>query len=654
MARCPTASRRLHTHTASALAPDPLSSSMSLQELEQQRQRKAASLWVARYHAQAKCELVDVDVAPLLERFESASLYHSPQRQPLAAALQEMAHPPGTRTAAPAATPQAAPTPALRSQTTLKRQATQLVLQRRADRATPGSAGVVTGAGASRQTTNSVSAAAVAAARAPVVPTRFLYDATRWPRSGRCDYCSCAGGDLACATCNVVAHARCFLRAYAAAPRKRRGAFVAPTRFAWLCAHCEQSLQDEYDERSQRARRQHIALQRHVFGQVVTAYVRMTKDAMAFQAKKRAVVRIQAAFRGRLARRRIDRLRRAALRPYAIDSIRVRGFRGGDTDADSGSAVAGDDLRLANGFTCNPYVYVSVVDGGDDENQLFCFETGLRKSVSLHEPDVAWADRLFVPGVDGNATVCFTLLSKNGPNNFFLGQAVLRLRDADVAATATTTDLLLADEVEIFPKTTQRQPLRLVEVGGAPKRRRASGSHSRHRPLRRERAAGGLFANSVGSVVLALSARVAPFRDAHAHCGYLGLKHTLASAQTSARWCVLADGVLRLYRHLGVTLASDVVDMARATDVRLADAATGAGGGARPRCAQLCIAIHHVGREFLLQADRAAGTKIWLKKLQAAAKLGGNSLAVELLPTAAVGSVGSVGGSLPAAHGSIS
>lgn len=583
------------------------------------------------------------------------SLYHKPQRTPLAVALLEMTHESRRRSAvdaqaqpSPQATTPTTMTPALRTQTTLKRQATQLVLQRRsADRKTdPPGRSVVD----SRQADTSGHV---------VVPSRFLFDATRWPRSGRCDYCSCAGGDLACATCDVIAHAQCFLRAYAASPYKSKRAFVVPTRFSWLCSHCHASLQDEYDERAQRARQQHMALQRHVFGQVVTAYVRMTKDAAAFQHKKRAVVAIQATFRGHLARRRVDRLRRAVLKPAAIDSIRVHGFhvRVGDSDSDSDTVVVtGDDLRLANGFTCNPYVYVSIVDGNDDENQLFCFETSVRKSVSVHESEVAWADKLFVPGVDGNATVCFTLLSKNGPNNFFLGQAVLRLRDTDTVA--TTTDLLLADDVEIFPKTTQRQPLRLVEVGGATRRRRHSDSHwpllRRERGFASGRSGNRLFAtNNSGSVALVLSARVARFRDVHAHCGYLGVKHTLVSAQTSARWCVLADGVLRLYRHLGVTLASDIVDLAQATDVRLVEGTTshsiGIRGARAIRRAPLCIAIHHVGRVYLLQADRATDNASWLKKLQAATKFGGVSPAAE---PSAVGSVGpSVGSTVGSSVG---
>lgn len=575
------------------------------------------------YQDQAKCELVNLDIAPLMDRFESVSLYHKPQRQPLSVALQEMTKGPTSESRAQAQaqaqaleTPQPSQPPALLNQKTLKRQATKLIHKRRADKSwsrdRTGDSSANGNGGRDRALESSANA------RSRVVPTRFLYDTTRWKQSTRCDYCSFAGGDLECATCDVIAHARCYLSAYQSVERKTKGAFVVPTRFSWLCAHCQQSLQDEYDERSKRARMQHIALQRHIFGRVVTAYVRMTKDAMVFQAKKKAVVKIQAAFRGRLARLRFDRVQRMVLKPYAIDGIRVRGFHG-DGSSDGGGALATDDLRLSNGFTCNPYVYVSVVDGADDENQLFCFETSLRKSVSLHEPDVSWNDKFFVPGVDGDVTLCFTLLSKNGPNNFFLGQAVLRLRDSDVIwrSGVAATDLPLADEVEIFPKTTQRQPLRLVEISGGTHKTPSGGARQKHKEH-----AGGLFTNS-GSFAaqLTLSTHIKPFSDVHSYCGYLGMKTTLDSVQTSARWCVLADGVLRIYRHFGVTLASDVVDMAHASDVRLMEASKVTTNGVLHR-EHNCIAIQHVSRLYLLQADHTAGTKLWLKKLQAATKFG--------------------------------
>lgn len=606
------------------------------QELERDRKKKATSSWVSRYQEQAKCELVDVDIAPLMDRFESVSLYHKPQRKPLNVALQEMS----TANAANRSSSSAAnqsnlsshpsveqlpPHPGLQRQNTLKRQATKVIRKRRvADQQAVDNKNGATAAEGEATVNN---------ARARVVPTRFLYDTTRWKQSSRCDYCSFAGGDLECATCDVIAHARCYLSAYESTPKKTKGAFVVPTRFSWLCAHCQQSLQQEYDERSKQTRMQHIALQRHIFGKVVTAYVRMTKDAMTFQAKKRAIVKIQAIFRGRLARLRFDRIQRMCLKPYAVDGIKVRGF-GGDLGSSSGtgagmSATIGssstEDLRLSNGFTCNPYVYVSVVDGKDDENQLFCFETSLRKGMGVSDAEVCWGDRLFVPGVDGNVTLCFTLLSKNGPNNFFLGQAVLRLRDSDVIwRSGVTTELPLSEEVEVFPKTTQHQLLRLVEISGGHSSNRQPKHGVRQRDQQHQ--ANGLFANSTNSTGLTLSVHVKPFSDVHSYCGYMGMKNTLDSFQTSSRWCVLADGVLRIYRHLGVTLASDVVDMARALEVKLVETSRVTNNGVFHR-EQNCLAIQHVSRLYLLQCDNKATNKLWLKKLQAATKFG-SALAV--------------------------
>uniref|UniRef100_K3X9G6 PH domain-containing protein n=1 Tax=Globisporangium ultimum (strain ATCC 200006 / CBS 805.95 / DAOM BR144) TaxID=431595 RepID=K3X9G6_GLOUD len=436
----------------------------------------------------------------------------------------------------------------------------------------------------------------------------------RWKQSARCDYCNFAGGDLECATCDVIAHARCYLAAYESTVKKTKGAFVVPTRFSWLCFHCQQSLQEEYDERSKNARMQHIAMQRSIFGKVVTAYVRMTKDALIFQAKKKAIIKIQSAIRGRLARWRFDRLQRMCLKPYAIDSIKARGFNSEGIEI----TAASEDLRLSNGFTCNPFVYVSVVDGKDDENQLFCFETTLRKGVSLLDTEIAWNDKLFVPGVDGNITFCFTLLSKNGPNNFFLGQAILRLRDSDVIwRNGITTELALIDEVEIFPKNTQHQLLRLVEVGGLQVN---TDRGSQKKKKKCNETTSGLFANG-SSFALTLSVHVKPFSEVHSYCGYMGMKNTLDSFQTSSRWCVLADGILRIYRHFGVTLASDTVDMARTIDIRLVEAHKITNNGVLHRD-QNCIAIQHMNRLYLLHCDQQSQNRVWLKKLIAATKFG--------------------------------
>ncbi|GLE01448.1 hypothetical protein PINS_up010278 [Pythium insidiosum] len=511
----------------------------------------------------------------------------------------------------------------------LRMQSTKLILQQRALQ----NAGGASRNGHSNGKTNGTTRLAAAGEKTAVnvVPKRFLYDGSRWPRTARCEFCQHAGGDLECATCDVIAHAACYLSAFDATPRKTKGAFVVPTRFSWLCPHCQSSLQCEYDERAKQARRDHIVAQQSVFGKVVKAYVRMTRDALLFKKKKDAIVRLQAVIRGRLARDRVNLLRRMRLKPYTIDGFALRGLKRGSHN---------DELRLANGFTCNPYLYVTVVDGDDDDLQLFCYETSLRRVGPNEQPDVAWPERLFVPGVNGNVTFSFTLLSKNGPNHFVLGQTVLRLKHSECMwRTGVALDLSLATDLEIFPRTAQRQPLRLLEVvpsvattdafSFATRQRRDQQQQQRQQQQQQHVqttlkttpppppvSADPLFANATSDELM-LSLRVRPFSDVHSYCGYMTTKASLDSVLTSLRWCVLADGVLRIYRHYGVTLATDTVDLAHTIEIKLIDAKN------HHRRGEQWIAMEHMTRLYLLQCERPAATKLWLKKLQAAVRFTG-------------------------------
>ncbi|KAL4175002.1 hypothetical protein KRP22_006930 [Phytophthora ramorum] len=504
-----------------------------------------------------------------------------------------------------------------------------------------------------------------------IIPTRFLFDATRCVRASRCDYCNFAGGELECAACNVVAHARCYLAAYEQDDRKTKLTFVVPTTgtqkspfSSWLCSHCHSDLVVEYDERSADARAAHLAAQRQVLANALTAYVRMTRDAAAFATKKASIIRIQAALRGRLARQRFERLQRMRLKPYAIDALRVRAILPSGVGIPSeglglgiSSSSSLEELRLGNGFSCNPFLYVTVVAGNDEDTQLFCFETSVRKPTALGgatgptELDVVWPEKMFVPGADGNATFCFTLLSKNGPNTFFLGQAVLRLLDSsDSWRTGLATELDLMDRIEIFPKSAQHQTLSLADAGG---------NAPRFIEDLDEKDINGETARSKGRPRWVVSVHLRPYKEQYSYCGYLNMKSTLESFHASARWCVLADGVLRIYRHYGVTLASDVVDMARATDVRVipivsvahrsatakatkvnlslhnpsedgdesvakttASRSVGVGNlKTHPRLAeQCCLAVHHLSRLYLFQCEQNKQLRQWLKKLQGAQK----------------------------------
>jgi IQ calmodulin-binding motif len=382
---------------------------------------------------------------------------------------------------------------------------------------------------------------ALAMATAPqIVPSRFLYDATRWPRSARCDYCSCAGGDLECATCNVIAHAHCFLAAYEATEGMSKRNFFVPNRFSWLCQHCQLALEYEYDTAAKDMRKTHIGKQKALFRRVITAYERITSDATAFQEKKQAIIRIQTVVRGFLARRAYKDRQRQRLTVYTIDGLKV-------TLSPEATKSECEELRLVNGFAFRPYVYMTIVDGDDEENQLFYFETAIRRGITTEMDSISWPEKLFVPGVNGKATIALTVLSKNGPNNFFVGQSVIRLRALDdVWRTGMTmTALPLQHDVFISPRTAQQQLLRLAEA-----HRHGDIGTSGWDPV---------FANAT-SVNLTLSVALRPYSEKESHCGYMHLKTSLERIRSTTRWCVLVDGKLRLYRHYGVTLASDEVE----------------------------------------------------------------------------------------------
>jgi hypothetical protein len=310
-------------------------------------------------------------------------------------------------------------------------------------------------------------------------------------------------------------------------------------------------------------------------------------------------------------------------------------------------------------------LYVTVCDGEDDALQFFCLETSLRKGLfaspgaSGSEPvDVVWPEKLFVPGINGNASFTFTLLSKNGPNNFFLGQAVLRLVDEDntMWRDGGSVELVLRERVEIQPKTAQKQPLRLAHP--------ASTSHSGSSSVWASQSPSlpSYFDDDtddddlvVNKPRLRLSVTLRPLKDVQSHCGYMGLKTTLDGFHANPRWCVLADGALRVYRHYGVTVVSEMVDMAHALDVRLErghNSLSSAGVGPkrvsphrrhqdadadrqqppqlqspsskerekRERRARLpnCVTIQHVSRLFVFECEHGEAARAWHKKLQAA------------------------------------
>ncbi|KAJ8576797.1 hypothetical protein ON010_g2414 [Phytophthora cinnamomi] len=595
-------------------------------------------------------------IEPLLERFEDTALYRHPQRKSLQTVLDEMSMDPQGRSKPPQKTREGS------NLSLLRRQASDLIVFHRQYRQ---NSFADTTKSAIRKSYHDKIKASALEPPPKVVPTRFPFDATRCQRASRCDYCNFAGGELECATCNVVAHARCYLAAYDREDKKTKLTFVVPTTSttstpfsSWLCSHCNNDLMVEYDERSAEARAVHLAAQRQVLANALTAYVRMMRDAATFATKKASIIKIQAMLRGRQARQHFERLQRMRLKPYVMDALRVRGIFSSGTGQGLGLGISSssslEELRLGNGFSCNPFLYITVVSGNDEDTQLFCFETSVRKPTALGgslgttgpaELEIVWPEKMFVPGADGNATFCFTLLSKNGPNTFFLGQAVLRLLETgDSWRTGLATELELVDHVEIFPKTAQHQPLSLADAGG---------NAARFIDELDEKDLHEGTARSRGRPRWLVNVHIRPFGEQHSHCGYLNMKSTLESFHTSARWCVLADGILRIYRHYGVTLASDVVDMAHATDVRVAPLTSSVHRAAAAKklgsvysssedgeesvagttvtrirgiktharlAAHCCLAVHHLTRLYLFQCEHNEQLREWLKKLQVAQK----------------------------------
>ncbi|GMF16409.1 unnamed protein product [Phytophthora lilii] len=616
--------------------------------------QRSSLYWANKFQAQSKGEFVHGDVSPLLERFEDTALYRHPQRKSLQAVLDEMNMRAGSQARQKVSGDS--------KLSVLRRQASDLIVIHRQYR--QNSLADTTKAILKRKYHDQIKASALEPPPT-IIPTRFLFDSSRCPRSSRCDYCNFAGGELECATCNVIAHARCYLAAYERDDQKTKLTFVVPTTSttnspfsSWVCSHCNSDLVVEYDERSAEARAAHLAAKRQVLANALTAYVRMMRDAATFATKKASIIRIQAMMRGRQARQHFERLQRMRLKPYAIDALCVRGIVPSGSrhslerlGLGMSSSLSPEELRLGNGFSCNPYLYVTVVAGNDEDTQLFCFETSVRKptavgtSAGQTELDIVWPEKMFVPGADGNATFCFTLLSKNGPNTFFLGQAVLRLLDTgDSWRTGVATELELQEHVEIFPKTAQHQPLSLADPGGNAPKLIAKID---------EKDLGGDSPRGNGRPRWLVKIHLRPFGEQHSHCGYVNMKSTLESFHSSARWCVLADGILRIYRHFGVTLASDVVDMAHATDIRVVPITSNAHRTAKSKLKKIvrstysssedageslaemvvtktrgpkfqpehcCLAVHHLSRLYLFQCEHGDQLREWLKKLQGAQK----------------------------------
>ncbi|EQC34188.1 hypothetical protein, variant [Saprolegnia diclina VS20] len=328
--------------------------------------------------------------------------------------------------------------------------------------------------------------------------------------NSRCEYCSQTGGELACVMCNVVAHTACYLEAWKGLARRGPVSFEVQgdDKTKWICTYCEEDLQDEHEAQTTRYRHNRKLQKEMACARLITGYARMSKEARLFVRKKECAVRIQAHIRGKLARRAFNAMQRLRIRPYVVNLMSLHGLGAeGDASAKSPRSTTGDDdacteTRLPNGFLCNPFVVFHIVAEHDDEAQHF--ESAIQRGSN----EVAWNEAIFVPGVDGNVTMCFTVLSKNGPNNFFLGQGthlprMVRMSGTEIWRYGANLELLIRPELE-----------------------------------------------DIGSITreLTLSVHIKQFADPVANCGYMQSINSIDSAKGNSRWCVLADGIFRIYR----------------------------------------------------------------------------------------------------------
>ncbi|RLN99978.1 hypothetical protein DYB28_009101, partial [Aphanomyces astaci] len=336
---------------------------------------------------------------------------------------------------------------------------------------------------------------------------------------------------------------------------------------------------------------------------LICGYTRMVKEAKLFAKKRECAVRIQARIRGtipshlppsfvlstrhdlsgKLARNAFNEMQRLRIRPYTVELLRLRGLGvEGDSVPPCGEGEDGE-TRLPNGFLCNPYIVLNIVEDHDDDAQRFCFESEIQRG----SDDVEWNEEIFVPGVNGNVLMCFTVLSKNGPNNFFLGQGAVRLNGTEIWRYGANLELKLKAELEIIPKIGHHQLMRIQDIGSLDKE-------------------------------LTLSIRIRHFSEIGSYCGYMQSINTIDSVKGNSRWCVLADGTFRIYRHYGLTLAFETLKMVHASEVQLLQ------GLNHHRKTQTkkptVLFIQHEQRAYLLTAESNKTNAVWVKKLQTAMK----------------------------------
>ncbi|KAF0690081.1 Aste57867_18475 [Aphanomyces stellatus] len=434
-----------------------------------------------------------------------------------------------------------------------------------------------------------------------VTVARTLFDSEKWTHNTRCEYCSNDGGDLECSLCNVIAHTACYLstphvlsekkvdemyhvEAWDAVAHRSQTSFNQAKK--WICIECEEDLQQEYDNAIATRRFDALKKKERSCALLISGYTRMAKEAKLFIRKRECAIRIQAHIRGKLARNAFNKMQRLRIRPYTVDLVRLHGLGVDEPSNVDEVETASDEeseTRLPNGFLCNPYIVFHIVEDHDDEAQRFCFESEIQRGSN----DVVWDEEIFVPGVNGNVTMCFTVLSKNGPNNFFLGQGTVRLNGTEIWRYGANLDVKLKSELEIIPKIGHHQLMRIQDIGSLEKE-------------------------------LTLSIRIRHFTEVGSYCGYMQAINTVDSVKGNSRWCVLADGIFRIYRHYGLTLAFETLKMIHASEVHLLQGYNHHHKTLMKK--PTIIFIQHEQRTYLLTAESNKTNAVWVKKLQAAMK----------------------------------
>jgi hypothetical protein len=363
------------------------------------------------------------------------------------------------------------------------------------------------------------------------------------------------GNSRRCRYCNVVIHL--------SALNAGRGPGDEEDNGQYVCPDCEHEVAMSVDELTyERTRRREAAIASSCIVKLQKV-LRGRNELAVYGISKHGMRQLQSLARGAIARYTLQSRVGATPRPYWLRVLCATGLR--DTAPKGpGGSLAGDP---------SSFVILSVLKGTDEEKALFRFDTrcvtgtlspqfsvdsdgaGASRSSSSSSSSssrvayagagvaaatmaasaatcqathghCSWAP-FFVPGMDGSVALLATVIGKRSSRLLFLGQAALRLRSREfrhVWRHGGRFQLPLTP-MQVAPK---ERSGRVVRLSGAD----VDGS------------------KITGSITLEL----APSPFSCSCCGFLEQKDETCLARgvqmassVKARWCVLADGVLRIY-----------------------------------------------------------------------------------------------------------